>query len=70
MIKINQFVSPSSSNVWCVTLEWMDEKGLPHFHSEECPIRINNILSIEALDALKKTTGQNIAMIINSEDPN
>lgn len=69
MVKINQFVAPSNANVWCVTLEWIDEKGMPHFHSEECPIRINNILSIGALDALKKTTGQNIALITISEEP-
>ena len=70
MIKINQFVSPSNGSIWCVTLEWTDDNGKPRFHSEECPTRINNILSRDALDALKETTGQNIAMIINSEEPN
>ena len=69
MVKINQFVAPSNGAVWCITLEWTDEKGMPHFHSEECPTRINNILSNDALDALKESTGQNIAMVINSEEP-
>lgn len=69
MVKINQFVAPSNGAVWCITLEWTDANGLPHFHSEECSIRINNILSIEALDALKESTGQSIAMLINSEEP-
>lgn len=70
MIKINQFVAPSNGNVWCITLEWTDDNAMPHFHSEECSIRINNILSAEALDALKETVGQNIALITISEEPN
>lgn len=69
MVKINQFIAPSNGAIWCITLEWTDANGLPHFHSEECPVRINNILSIEALDALKETTGQNIALITISEEP-
>ena len=69
MVKINQFIAPSTGAVWCVTLEWVDDKGLPHFHSEECPSRIDNILSAEALDALKESTGQSIALITVSEEP-
>ena len=69
MVKISQFVSPSNGNIWCITLEWTDENNKPHFHSEECLTHINNILSVDALEALKESTGQNIAMLINSEEP-
>lgn len=71
MVKITCFHSPSyyseASNLWCLTLEWHDGIN-PHFHTTYDAHEIARILSADSLDALRESTGQNIALIHVSEE--
>lgn len=69
MVKINQFVAPSNGQLWCINIEYVGANG-PVNYSHYDNADINNALSPDGIEYLKEQSGQNIALITVSEEPN
>jgi hypothetical protein len=71
MLKFTIYHSPDyyaiGSTIWCITLEWKDESNRAHFHSICDSVGISRMLSTDSIEALRESTGQNIAFIRVSE---
>lgn len=69
MIKIHQYIDPSDDSIWCVTIEWTDADGKPHFHSETDSDRMAYLLQADSIETLKENTGSNACIITVQESP-
>lgn len=69
MIKLTQYINPVDSAVWCVTVEYTDENNKPVFTALYDIQDIAIALSDEYKEQLKEQTGQNIATVYISEEP-
>ena len=71
MLKFTIYHSPDyyaiGSVIWCITLEWKDRDNRTHFHSICDSVGISRMLSADSIEALRESTGQNIAFIRVSE---
>jgi hypothetical protein len=70
MVKFTIYHSPDyyaiGSVIWCITLEWT-ENNRTYFHSICDSVGISRMLSTDSIEALRESTGQNIAFIRVSE---
>jgi hypothetical protein len=70
MVKINQFIAPSNGAVWCISVEYVNAENKPVYKAYYDAFTIELIQSEQWREQLKENTGQNIALITVSEEPN